>query len=161
MQVAPHTVVTIAYTVTDEDGEVLDQADAADPLAYLHGTGALVPGLEAALTGRGPGDTVKVTLEPDDAYGLHDPDLVAVAQRSQFEEPDDLELGMQFELESEDGEDLVTVVAIDGDEVTLDANHPLAGLTLTFDVRVLDVREATADEQSHGHAHGADGDEDH
>lgn len=159
MQVAPQTVVTIAYTVTDEDGEVLDSAGADDPLAYLHGTGSIVPGLEAALDGRSAGDAIHVTLEPDDAYGLHDPELVAVASRAQFDEPDALEVGMQFEAEGDDGPEVVTVVSIEGDDVTLDANHPLAGFTLTFDVQVLGVRAATAEELEHGHPHGEGGHE--
>jgi FKBP-type peptidyl-prolyl cis-trans isomerase SlyD len=159
MQVAPQTVVTIAYTVTDEDGDVLDAAAADDPLAYLHGSGSIVPGLEAALAGRSAGDEIRVTLAPDDAYGMHDPDLVAVASRAQFDEPDALEVGMQFEAEGDDGPEVVTVVSIEGDDVTLDANHPLAGFTLTFDVQVLGVRAATPEELEHGHPHGAGGHE--
>jgi FKBP-type peptidyl-prolyl cis-trans isomerase SlyD len=159
MQVAPGTVVTIAYTVTDEDGDVLDRADAVDPLAYLHGTGSIVPGLEAALAGHESGEALEVTLDPDDAYGEHDPELVAVASRAQFDEPDALEVGMQFETEGDDGSDIVTVVAIDGDDVTLDANHPLAGYRLTFAVEILGVRAATAEELEHGHPHGVDGHE--
>jgi FKBP-type peptidyl-prolyl cis-trans isomerase SlyD len=159
MQVAPQTVVTIAYTVTDEDGEVLDAAGADDPLAYLHGSGSIVPGLEAALDGKSEGDAIHVTLEPDDAYGMHDPDLVAVASRAQFDEPEALEVGMQFEAEGDDGPEVVTVVSIEGDDVTLDANHPLAGFTLTFDVQVIGVRAATAEELEHGHPHGEGGHE--
>ena len=161
MKVAKSTVVTIDYTLTSDEGEIIDSSSGGEPLAYLHGFGNIVPGLENALDGRDEGESVSVKVAPGEGYGERDPELVHRATRAQFQGIDELEVGMRFQARSGDEMTVVTVVDVEGDDVTLDANHPLAGLTLTFDVRVLDVREATADEQSHGHAHGADGDEDH
>jgi FKBP-type peptidyl-prolyl cis-trans isomerase SlyD len=151
--------VSIDYTLTDDDGQVLDSSRGGQALSYIHGTGQLVSGLERALEGRQSGDTVHVRLEPSEAYGEHDPALVHTASRGQFggEEP---EVGMQVRAEGPDGDDVLTIVAVEGDVVTLDGNHPLAGVPLTFDVQIVEVRSATAQEIAHGHAHG-DGGHDH
>ena len=154
MQIGPRTVVTVEYTLTDDQGEVLDTSAGQEPLAYLHGVGQIVPGLERALTGKSEGDTLDLTVEPVDAYGEHDPELVQGVPRSQFDAVDDLEVGVQLEASGPDGDHMVTVVALDGDEVLLDGNHPLAGLTLHFDVKVIGVRDATLEELKHGHPHG-------
>jgi FKBP-type peptidyl-prolyl cis-trans isomerase SlyD len=159
MQVAPRTVVSIDYTLRDdEDGSVLDRSAAGDPLVYLHGVGTLVPGLEAALLGRAIGETVSVVLGPEDAYGDYDPGLVQLATRAQFD--GDVAVGMQVEADDPDGPPVWTVVGVEGDDVTLDGNHPLAGRTLRFDVTVRDVRQATDAEMAHGHPHGP-GEHDH
>jgi FKBP-type peptidyl-prolyl cis-trans isomerase SlyD len=157
MKIAKNTVVTIDYTLTDDDGDVVDTSSGREPLAYLHGTGSIVPGLEAALEGRTSGDAVTVTVSPAEGYGDRDPDLVHVAMRQQFGDVSDIEVGMQFRAGSEDDAMVVTVVAIDGDRVTLDGNHPLAGVTLNFDIRVVGVRAATPSEIEHGHPHGSGG----
>ncbi len=156
MQVARHTVVSIEYTLTNDAGEVLDASRAGDPLSYIHGTGQIVPGLERALEGRGVGERVHVRLEPVDAYGDHEASRLTTAALSQFggERP---EVGMQVQAEAPDGDEVLTVAAVDGDVVTLDANHPLAGVPLTFDVTVAGVRAATPQELTHGHAHGHGG----
>ncbi len=156
MQIIRHTVVSVDYTLTDDAGAVLDTSRGADPLAYIHGIGQIVPGLERALDGRVAGDTVRVRLEPTDAYGERDDRLMHRAQRSQFgAEPP--EVGMRVEATSPEGTHVLTIVAIDGDVVTLDGNHPLAGVPLTFDVTIVEVRAATRQEIEHGHAHGPGG----
>ena len=154
MEVAPRTVVTVQYVLKDDDGDVLDSTEGQEPLAYLHGVGQIVPGLERALAGRQDGDVVQVTLAPGDAYGDHDPELVQSVPRSQFQGVDEIEVGMQFQAAGPDGGQMVTVIALDGDDVTLDGNHPLAGMTLHFDVTIVGVRAATSEELEHGHPHG-------
>ncbi len=156
MQVARHTVVTIDYTLTNDEGEVIDSSKGAEPLSYIHGQGQIVPGLETALAARGVGDVFRVRIEASEGYGERDPDLVHGAQRSQFggETP---EVGMQVRADGPEGAQILTIVAVEGDRVTLDGNHPLAGKPLTFDVTVVAVRAATAQELEHGHAHGDHG----
>ena len=117
--------------------------------------GGIIPGLERELEGKDVGDELQVAVAPADAYGQRDEALEQEVGRDQFEDPDELSLGMQFQVESDAGPMVVTVVEIDDDVVTIDGNHPLAGVNLNFDVTVREVREATADELSHGHVHGA------
>jgi FKBP-type peptidyl-prolyl cis-trans isomerase SlyD len=150
MNIAKNRVVSIDYTLTGEDGTVLDTSKGEEPLAYIHGTGSLVEGLEAALEGKAPPDHVSVSVPPDKGYGMHDDSIVT-----------ELELGMQFEIQGDGEAHLVTVVGMDDDEVTVDGNHPLAGLTLHFDVDVVEVREATPDELQHGHVHQGPSDHAH
>jgi len=157
MQIANDKVVTIHYTLTNDEGDLLDSSKDQDPLAYLHGSGNIIPGLENALTGRSIGDTFKIEIAPEDGYGVRDNEMVQSVPRSAFEGVDDIEPGMQFQAQSPDGIQLVTVIDIDGDEVILDGNHPMAGITLHFDVEVTDIREATHEELEHGHVHGAGG----
>ena len=153
MQIASAKVITIDYTLTAEDGEVLDSSEQDGPLTYLHGAGYIVPGLEAALEGKSAGDALKVVVPPADGYGEHDTELVQAMPRDRF--PDgEIEVGMRFQAESAHGVRVLTVVAMNEREVTVDANHPLAGRTLSFDVTVRDVRDATAEEIAHGHVHG-------
>jgi FKBP-type peptidyl-prolyl cis-trans isomerase SlyD len=156
MQIADLTVVTIDYTLTDEDGGELDTSRGGSPLTYLHGAGSIIPGLERALTGRSAGDELAVTVRPEDGYGLRDEDLVQSLPRRNFP-AGDIEVGTRFQAEGPDGSHIVTVVAFDGDSVTIDANHPLAGSTLTFAVSIRDVRASTAEERKHGHVHGPGG----
>jgi FKBP-type peptidyl-prolyl cis-trans isomerase SlyD len=153
MQVAKNRVVSIDYTLTGEDGVVLDTSKGDEPLAYVHGTGTIVTGLEEALEGKSPKDHVSVTVAPDQGYGVRDDSVVFTVPRSQFRGVDELEVGMQFEVQGDGEGHVVTVVSMDENEVTVDGNHPLAGLTLHFDVDVVDVRDATPDEIEHGHAH--------
>lgn len=157
MQIVKNKVVHIEYTLKDDDGDVIDSSVGHDPLPYLHGSGSIVPGLEAALEGRVLGDTINVTVAPGDGYGDHDPELVHMATRAQFGGADDIEVGMQFRADEDGGGDVVTVVAVEGENITLDGNHPLAGVTLHFEVKVMGVRDATAEELAHGHPHPGDG----
>ncbi len=149
-------VVSVDYTLTDDAGTVLDTSRGAEPLSYIHGIGQIVPGLERALDGHVAGDAVRVRLEPADAYGERDDGRVHRAARAQFgAQPP--EVGMRVEASGPDGTDVLTIVAVEGDVVTLDGNHPLAGMPLTFDVTIIGVRAATPQEITHGHAHGPGG----
>ncbi len=157
MQIANDKAVSIHYTLTNAVGETLDSSVGGDALVYLHGNGNIISGLEAALTGKKVGDKFNVTIAPKDAYGEHSDDMVQVVAREMFEGVDHLEVGMQFHADVSHGPGIVTVVAIDGDDVTIDGNHPLAGEALTFDVEVVSVRDASAEELDHGHIHGEGG----
>jgi FKBP-type peptidyl-prolyl cis-trans isomerase SlyD len=157
MQIAQHTVVTLNYTLTDEDGGIIDQSQEGS-FAYLHGASNIIPGLENALAGKRAGDQLQVSVEPAEGYGEHNDDLMQVVPRDAFPEGEVLEPGMQFHAQGPDGQPIVvTIAAVEGDEVTIDGNHPLAGTTLNFDVTVIEVRAATEEEKSHGHVHGAHG----
>lgn len=157
MQIANNKVVSIHYKLTNDEGSILDSSEGQEPLAYLHGLGNIIPGLENALTGRAVGDKFTVTIPPADGYGERDNKMVQSVPKSAFQGVDQIEPGMQFQAQSPDGMQLVTVVDVDGDEVILDGNHPMAGITLTFDVEVTEIRDATAEELDHGHVHGPGG----
>lgn len=146
MQVAKHRVVSIHYTLTDAQDQVLDRSPEDKPLEYVHGVGTTIAGLEAALDGKEEGDHIQVTVKPEDAYGQHDDDLVQAVPRTMFQGVDHIEPGMQFQAETEQGPRVVTVAAVEDDQVTVDANHPLAGKRLNFDVQVEQVREASNEE---------------
>jgi FKBP-type peptidyl-prolyl cis-trans isomerase SlyD len=154
MQIADRTMVTIHYTLTDSAGKVLDSSEGADngePLSYLHGAGMIVPGLEAELAGKSEGDHIKVTIEPEGGYGLRQEGLVQKLPRDEFPEGE-IEVGMRFRAHGPHGTQVLTVTAIDKDTVTVDGNHPLAGATLNFDVKILAVREPTEEDmRSFGH----------
>lgn len=157
MQISRHTVASIDYKLTDDQGQVLDTSEGREPLTYLHGAGNLIPGLETALEGNAPGDSVSVTVDPSEGYGERDENLIQQVPMSAFEGVDEIEPGMRFQATDEQGQGrIVTVTAIEGDEVTVDANHPLAGVPLNFEVNVVEVREASDDEIEHGHAHTGD-----
>ena len=155
MQIAENTAVSIHYTLTNDQGEVLDSSKGGDALVYLHGSGNIISGLEAALLGKKVGDKFNVRIEPKDAYGEVADDMVQIISKEMFEGIDQIEVGMQFHADVSYGSGVVTVVNIDGDNVTIDGNHPLAGEALTFDVEIIDVRPATKEELDHGHVHGA------
>ena len=157
MQITRHTVATFTYRLTDDAGKLLDASEAGEPMAYIHGTESIIPGLEQALEGHTSGDALKLRLPPSQAYGERDEDLVHEVSRDELPAEAEIEIGVQFHAESEDGAHILTVVGIDGDSVRLDANHPLAGKALNFDVKVVSVRQATAEELTHGHAHGEGG----
>jgi len=157
MVITAHKVVHIHYILTNDDGDVLDSSEGHAPLAYIHGIGNIIPGLEKALTGKAIGDKFKVTIPPEEAYGQRDDDLVQAVPRSAFQGVDQIEPGMQFHAETPEGMQLVTVVEVVDDEVILDGNHPMAGMTLNFDVEVAEIRNATQEEMDHGHVHGPGG----
>ncbi|SEQ09091.1 FKBP-type peptidyl-prolyl cis-trans isomerase SlyD [Ectothiorhodospira magna] len=162
MQIGSNKVVSIEYTLTDEDGRVIDQSSGQAPFAYLHGARNIIPGLEQALEGKQAGDELTVKVAPEQAYGPRDDGLVHTLNRSQFQGVDELEVGMQFHAGGDNGGmQVVTITAIDGDNVVIDANHPLAGVTLNFQVKIHDVRDATPEEMDHGHAHGIGAANDH
>ncbi|MDO8845233.1 MAG: peptidylprolyl isomerase [Methylicorpusculum sp.] len=155
MQVAENMAVSIHYTLTNDAGETLDSSIGSDALVYLHGQGSIIPGLEQALLGKAVGDKLNVEIEPSEAYGNYDEDMVQVIPRQMFEGIDVIEVGMQFHADVSSGPGVVTVINVEGDDVTIDGNHPLAGMKLFFDVEITDIREATMDELAHGHVHGA------
>ena len=155
MQVADNMAVSIHYTLTNDDGEVLDSSIGDEALVYLHGGGNIISGLEKALHGKVAGDKFNVRIAPEDAYGELMEEMIQVISRDMFEGIDNIEVGMQFHADVSSGTGVVTVVNIEDDDITIDGNHPLAGLALTFDVEVIDVRAATEEEAAHGHIHGA------
>lgn len=157
MKIENQKVVSINYTLRNDQGEILDTSDGREPLAYIHGMGNIIPGLESQLNGKSAGDSLKVSVAPVDGYGEYDLAQVVQVSRSQFEGVPELKIGMQFTASSPEGHQVVTITNIDNDSVTVDGNHPLAGKTLHFDVTVVDVRNASADELSHGHVHGPGG----
>ncbi len=157
MLVSAQKVVSIHYTLTNEDGDVIDSSEGHEPLAYIHGYGNIIPGLENALTGKTAGDAFEVSIPPEEAYGLRDDGLIQAVPKSAFQGVDEILPGMQFQSESPNGMQLVTVVEVQGDTVILDGNHPMSGQTLNFEVEVTDVRDATEDELAHGHVHGPGG----
>ena len=158
MHVSEQKVVTMNYEVADDQGQLIDRSEEGGPLAYIHGNGQLIPGLETALEGRGKGDKIAVDVPPEQGYGERDEEGVQTVARNQFDDSVEIEVGMQFEAQDEDeGHQIVTVVAVDGENITLDTNHPLAGKNLCFEVEILDVRDASAEELSHGHVHGPGG----
>ena len=154
MAVAPDCVVTIHYTLKDDAGTVLDRSSPEEPLAYLHGHGNIIPGLEKELDGKNVGDALTVTIAPADGYGEYDNRLVQSVPRRTLRGIKDVKPGMRLQAQTAEGARAVTVTKVLGDMVTLDGNHPLAGKSLHFDVRVGDVRPATEEELSHGHVHG-------
>ncbi|MCO5260364.1 MAG: peptidylprolyl isomerase [Crocinitomicaceae bacterium] len=157
MKAAKHTVVSLDYTLKNNAGQVMDSSEGQEPLVYLHGVGFLIPGLEQEIEGMEKGQAKSVTVQPEHAYGLRRDDLLYVVPKSGFQGEEEMVVGMQVELDTENGPALAYIEKIDGDNVTLDLNHPLAGEVLTFDIKISDVREASADEIDHGHVHGPHG----
>ena len=154
MNISDKCVVTFHYTLTNSDGEELDTSVGRDPMKYLHGASNIVPGLEKELKGKSAGDTLKVEVHPDEGYGQVDPKLIQKAPRSAFDGSPEIKPGMQFQAQGPGGEvQMITVKEITDDEITIDGNHPLAGQVLHFDVSIEEVREASKEELSHGHAH--------
>jgi FKBP-type peptidyl-prolyl cis-trans isomerase SlyD len=160
LKVSPDHVVLIDYVLTDDAGEVLDSNRGGPPLGYLHGHGQIVPGLEEELTDKPVGHEAKITVAPKDGYGVHDPDRIVTVGRDRFEfEP---EAGQVLEASLPQGGSVpFIVVEVKPDAVVLDGNHPLAGKTLHFDIKVVGVREATSEELEHGHVHDGHGHHDH
>ena len=157
MPIDKNYVVSFHYTLKNGQGEVIESSADQDPLEYLHGHRNIIPGLERELTGKSVGEKFTATIKPENAYGNYDEGLLQTLSRDEFEGVDQLQIGMQFEVEDDDGIGLVTVTEINDDEVTIDGNHPLAGEILQFDIEVLEIRDATSEELTHGHAHNPDG----
>jgi len=157
MQIAKETVVSLNYTLKNSEGELLDTSEGRAPLVYLHGVGGLIPGLEKELDGKVKGDKIVAIIAPEDAYGSRRDDLLKQVSKDGFQGEEEMKEGMQVQLDTEHGPAIAVITKIDGNDVTLDLNHPLADMTLHFDVQIEDVREATADEISHGHVHGPGG----
>jgi FKBP-type peptidyl-prolyl cis-trans isomerase SlyD len=152
-QIQKDKVVEIHYTLKDSEGIVLDSSEGRPPLAFLCGSGSIIPGLESALTGKKPGDTLDVVVKPEDGYGERAEEAIQQMPREAFEGIEDLEVGMQLQADTEEGPVPITVVKITDDLVEVDGNHVLAGVTLYFSVSVESVRNATKEEIDHGHVH--------
>lgn len=159
MQIAKNAVATIEYTLKNDEGEVLDTSEGRGPLAYVHGIGALVPGLEAELEGKGAGDELEVRVDPEGGYGPRHEAMVQSVPRAQLPPEPEPVVGMQFQAQTDQGPIVLTVISVEGDQITLDGNHPLAGVALNFAVKVVSVREASSEELEHGHVHGPGGQE--
>ncbi len=151
-------VIGFHYTLKDGSGNLIDSSENKDPLYFLEGTGQIIPGLEKELVGMNPGDKADVSVKSDDAYGQRQDNLVIQVEKAQFPENGaSLKVGDLFQLSEDPHSPPFEVRAIEGEKVTMDGNHPLAGVDLFFNVELVNTREATAEELSHGHAHGPDG----
>jgi FKBP-type peptidyl-prolyl cis-trans isomerase SlyD len=157
MQIAQNSVAAFHYTLTDDEGQVIDSSEGRDPLTYLHGSGQIVPGLEKQMEGRAVGDTFQADVAPEEGYGVHHAELMQEVPREAFQGVEDVQPGMQFQGRGPQGEINVTVTKVEDGKVFIDGNHPLAGKTLHFAIEVTDVRDASEEELAHGHVHGAGG----
>jgi FKBP-type peptidyl-prolyl cis-trans isomerase SlyD len=158
MTIKENSAVSFHYTLTDDDGQTLDSSAGKDPLAYLHGAGNIIPGLESALEGKAVGDAMVVAVTAAEGYGEVQQELIQEVPRDAFQGVDSIEVGMQFEAQTGQGGSVpVTVTAVTDEVVTVDGNHPLAGKNLNFDVSIEDIREATEEEVEQGHINGAGG----
>ena len=157
MKIAPNKVVVLHYAVSDSEGTLIDSSYDHNPLAIIHGTGYLIPGLETALVDRVAGDKFEVNVEAEQAYGQRHDGFVQTVPKQMFEGIEELEVGTQLRATTDEGEQTVIVIDVQDDEITVDGNHPLAGIDLQFDVEILEVRDATEDELAHGHVHGEGG----
>ena len=153
MQITKHKVASIHYTLSDNDGKVLDSSIGQDPLTFIQGIGNLIPGMEEGLEGKGKGEKFKIKVSPEKGYGIKDEKLTQAVPRTSFG-TQEVKVGMQFQT-GQGG--MVTVTKVGLSEITVDANHPLAGVELNFDVEVMDIRSATEEELAHGHVHGPGG----
>lgn len=159
MNISDNFVASFHYTLTDSTGQVLDSSEGKEPLTYLHGVGNIIPGLEKELAGKAVGDKLTVAVPAAEAYGERNEEMIQELPASMFTGVEKIEAGMEFHAQTEQGLQVVRVRSVDGDTVTIDGNHPLAGVNLNFDVEITEVREATDEEKDHGHVHGAGGHE--
>ncbi|MBT7258101.1 MAG: peptidylprolyl isomerase [Porticoccaceae bacterium] len=160
MSIKDNSAVSFHYSLADDEGQQLDSSAGKEPLAYLHGAGNIIPGLENALTGKAVGDSMTVAVSAAEGYGEVQQELIQDVPRTSFQGIEQIEVGMQFEAQTGQGGTVpVTVTAVTDETVTVDGNHPLAGKNLNFDVSIEAVRDATAEELEHGHVHGPGGHE--
>ena len=157
MTISDNSVASFHYTLTDSSGQVLDSSEGKEPLSYLHGAGNIIPGLEKELAGKNVGDKLNVSVPPAEGYGERDERMIQELPASMFSGVEKIEAGMEFHAQTEQGTQIVRVHAVEGDKVTVDGNHPLAGMSLNFDVEITEVRDATQEEKDHGHVHGPGG----
>jgi len=157
MNIETNKVVSFHYTLSNEQGEEIETSRERSPMSYLHGAGNIIPGLEKAMTGKASGDRFEVTIEPKDAYGERNEDAIKRVPAKHFKNAGPLEPGRPVIMHTQNGPVQVTIVKVGRFNVDIDSNHPLAGQSLTFDVEITEVRDATAEEKSHGHAHGPGG----
>ncbi|MCM1322358.1 MAG: peptidylprolyl isomerase [Bacteroides sp.] len=157
MKIADNKVVSLEYTLKDSGGEILDSTEISGPIDYIHGQNSLIPALEKELDGKQDGESFSVTLTPKDAYGERSQELIAEVPKSHFPADAEIEAGMQFEAENDAGSQLVTIAEVKDATVIVDANHPLAGKTLTFDIKISGIRDATENELQFGLSRGCGG----
>lgn len=157
MSIEKNKVVLFHYTVSDESGETIESSAEGQPNAYLHGHGGIIPGLEQAMTGRETGETFTVTVAPENAYGMRKPDAIQRVPIKHLAGAKRWKPGMVAQVQTERGRRHVVVAKVGHKFADVDTNHPLAGRTLTFDVEIVEVRDASAEELAHGHAHGVGG----
>jgi len=150
MQIADGTVVAMDYALKDDEGTLIDQSQPGQPMVYLHGHRNIIPGLEAALAGKLAGETAEERVDPENGYGEINPALEQVVPKERFQGVEDLQAGMQFQANTDQGPVSVRVVKVEDDDVTVDGNHPLAGKHLNFNVTIQEVRVATEEEIAHG-----------
>lgn len=153
MNIAENTIVAIDYVLTNDEGEELDSSKDRQPMTYFHGVGRMIPGLELELDGKAPGDSFQVTVAPEAGYGVRHEEMVQDIPRDRFPEDMELEVGQTLQAQTPGGVQMVTIVGVEEDHVRLDGNHPLAGVTLHFDVTVREVREAAPEEIARAHGH--------
>lgn len=157
MKIEPNKVVSIHYTLTNKNNDILDSSSGTEPLSYLHGAGNIIPGLEKALTGKTKGEKFKVIISPEEAYGVRDDRLQQEIAKDQFPPEQDISVGMAFQVQTPQGPGVLYVTKVEGDKITVDGNHPLAGEELHFNVEVGAIRDASKEEMEHGHVHGPGG----
>lgn len=153
MKITHQSVVSMDYTLKNKDGAVIDTSEGKTPLVFMYGSNQIISGLERELESLQSGDSKDVVVDPADAYGVRRDDLLDKVSITQFPDPEQVKVGAQFNAGTSQGERVCTVIDVAAEDVTLDFNHPLAGETLYFQVKIVDVREATADELAHGHVH--------
>ena len=161
MQIADNKVASFHYTLRNDEGDILDSSDGGAPLAYLHGVGNISPGLEAALVGKQTGDSLSVRVSAEEGYGPVRDELIQTVPMEAFTGVENVAKGMRFEASTASGPVSVVVTKVEGEEVTVDGNHPLAGQALNFEVAVVEVRDSTEEERSHGHVHDGSCGHDH
>ena len=157
MEIKDQLVASIHYALKDDEGTVIDSSTGQEPLHYIHGAQNIVPGLEKELTGKKVGDKLQVVVQPEEGYGEYDASLIQAVPRTMFSGAEDIKVGMEFHAQTQQGMQVVEVVEIEEESITINGNHPLAGKTLHFDIEITAVREATADELERGHLHEPSG----
>lgn len=157
MNIANDHVISMNYTLTDDKGTTLDTSEGREPLVYLQGKGQIIPGLEKAMLGKSKGEKFSITIQPEEGYGERNEEMIHSVPKTEFPEADKVEVGMQFQVDGEQGPMILTIIEIKDTEFVLDGNHPLAGIILNFAVEICEVREATKEELDHGHVHGPGG----
>lgn len=159
MNIEKDSVVQMHYKLTNGEGMLLDSSEGREPLTYLHGKGMLIPGLENQLEGKTIGDKFKADIKADEAYGQRQNEMIHVVPKTNFKGDGELKAGLQIQIDTDQGKQMAIVTEVEGENVTVDMNHPLAGMDLSFDVEVMEIRKATDEEISHGHVHGPGGHE--
>jgi len=157
MSIAKNSVVTMHYALKNDGGDDLGSSHGHEPMAYLHGNDNIVPGLEKELDGKRAGDKINAVVSPEEGYGIRNEDGIRKIDKARFEGDEEITVGMQIQVDMEGEVSVASVTDIDEKEITLDLNHPLAGETLHFEIEIMDVRDATVEELSHGHVHGPGG----